>query len=375
MTIANDSPPSPAQRLERLLEAETEAFLRESYLLLLGRTLDASGERFYAARLKTGAERVEVLRELAHSDEARQHLATEPALAAAVAHRLGERPDVVADVEALLALNDREFVKQAFLSVLGMAGDARSHAMVDARLRGGVPRVRVIEELAAGRRPQRPTTRLAGLEDLLERLRDPTYPTARDVAELMTLHDEAFVECAYRTLLGRAPDPAGLHHYAGQLRDGRSRHRLLVDIASSSESRARGNTLPGLARIVAWQTWVRLPLVGSLVSRLSGIESESAAACRLRMLQGLVRRTYWLESRLADPAMQVRTSQTGAPSGTQSLRQLETDFLGRLDAMLDIQRDSFDREMNALRRLVLRVGDKPSTPAGPAPRSARRTTR
>jgi hypothetical protein len=62
--------------------------------------------------------------------------------------------------------------------------------------------------------------------------------------------DVAFVESAYREILGRRLDPDGLAHYSRLMRDGLGRTAVLLDIVRSPEFRSRlvpeGISLPSL---------------------------------------------------------------------------------------------------------------------------------
>ena len=50
------------------------------------------------------------------------------------------------------------------------------------------------------------------------------------------LSDTAFIEQAYRQILGRLPDQEGMDHYTRVLREGRGRTSVLIEIARSEES-------------------------------------------------------------------------------------------------------------------------------------------
>ncbi len=70
---------------------------------------------------------------------------------------------------------------------------------------------------------------------------------AMDVEALMPLAGRAFVTQAYRAVLGREPDAAGLGYHAEALREGRmKRADVLLSLAESAEGRARPRPLPGL---------------------------------------------------------------------------------------------------------------------------------
>lgn len=69
---------------------------------------------------------------------------------------------------------------------------------------------------------------------------------ARSLADLLSREDEAFVRCAYVSLLGREPDPEGLGHHLERVRGGESKRRLLAQLRASPEGRAFGASFPGL---------------------------------------------------------------------------------------------------------------------------------
>lgn len=90
-----------------------------------------------------------------------------------------------------------------------------------------------------------------------------------DSHALLQEYGTAFVVSAYRHLLGREPDEAGLHDHLSRLDEGRAnRLDLLRILATSQEGRARGGAGSGLAwrwRLAAGRRW---PLIGPLVDRL-----------------------------------------------------------------------------------------------------------
>src|SRR5262245_16091716 len=55
--------------------------------------------------------------------------------------------------------------------------------------------------------------------------------------EPIVLRDKAFVDKAFRDILGREADHGGLEYYRGLLRDGHSRTAILLDIMRSEEFR------------------------------------------------------------------------------------------------------------------------------------------
>ena len=70
---------------------------------------------------------------------------------------------------------------------------------------------------------------------------------AASAEALMPLAGRLFVAQAYRAVLGREADAAGLDYHAEALREGRmTRADLLLTLAESPEGRARAQPLPGL---------------------------------------------------------------------------------------------------------------------------------
>jgi Domain of unknown function (DUF4214) len=68
----------------------------------------------------------------------------------------------------------------------------------------------------------------------------------QNIDQLLRLNDATFITGVYQALLGRSPDPAGMHYYLGRLRAGHSKSSILVQIADSNEARALAIDLPGL---------------------------------------------------------------------------------------------------------------------------------
>ena len=93
------------------------------------------------------------------------------------------------------------------------------------------------------------------------------------------LSDEEFVEMAYRKVLGRSPDRAGLAHYRSALRNGLGRADLLIALVHSDEYTAR---LTAAARAQAGPRALRPERYRDMIDRTNGhvigvFEIETAA--------------------------------------------------------------------------------------------------
>jgi len=228
--------PTDHEAAVRRVAANTDdaEFIRGLYDALLGRPPEPDGLQEKLAPLALGGSRLDVVRSIAGSDEARAR-GVDPSLA----ERLqGADPaGTVAAVRATWTLDDDRFV-EALPHALGIAADAPA-------LRAAVRDV-----LAEGRRPALEHALAHG--DVANHVNAPTR-AALLAAELLTrteietalrrlaaLNDEAFVDGLYRLLLGRPADSTGLEDRAAALRSGALRLDLVRAVATSGEAQARG---------------------------------------------------------------------------------------------------------------------------------------
>jgi uncharacterized protein DUF4214 len=104
------------------------------------------------------------------------------------------------------------------------------------------------------------------------------------VDQLLELNDTTFIEAVYRTLLGRDPDAAGLHHYSHHLRSGYGKISMLIEVAASSEAKSLGKYLPGLVEAIDAERRAGYFIRGSRIKRqqaerqLNQIENEVGRA-------------------------------------------------------------------------------------------------
>jgi O-antigen chain-terminating methyltransferase len=110
------------------------------------------------------------------------------------------------------------------------------------------------------------------------------------LGEFVNVHNEAFVEMAYRCLLKRAPDPNGMLELMERLADGDSKVAILGDLRYSREGRGFGVHVAGLAwRYRFWRA-TRWPLVGGIIERLALVaELPQIAREQRRLGQALAR--------------------------------------------------------------------------------------
>lgn len=82
------------------------------------------------------------------------------------------------------------------------------------------------------------------------------------VDQFLDLHNTKLIERAYKVLLGRAPDIAGMHHYLQMLRRGYGKLNVLADISTSKEAATVGTKVLGLSELIRAQRQSRIPFLG-----------------------------------------------------------------------------------------------------------------
>src|ERR1041385_8884537 len=81
--------------------------------------------------------------------------------------------------------------------------------------------------------------------------------------DLLGFHDEEFIRNAYRVVLEREPDDAGIATYLGELRSGRyNKIDILTSLRFSPEGRKANVRIEGLNRFSGFRKIYRVPVVG-----------------------------------------------------------------------------------------------------------------
>jgi len=87
--------------------------------------------------------------------------------------------------------------------------------------------------------------------------------------DFMHVHNDEFVELAYRCVLKRASDARGQLDALQRLAAGDSKIAILGDLCASPEGRGYGVHIAGLASRYRFWKLTRLPLIGALIERLA----------------------------------------------------------------------------------------------------------
>ena len=175
-----------------------EVFLDSAYRALLGRTPDAAGRATYLARLKLGAARTEILGDIRYSPEGVRFA----------------QPVTGLRLPYLWYRTRRVRLIGRLLRVVGVPRAVTASAGGDASTAVALPRSAADVGPAVA----------------------PEALAAAYFDGLMELNDAAFIDAAYRALLGRDPDHGGRVAHLARLRSGVAR----IDIVRSFEQSPEG---------------------------------------------------------------------------------------------------------------------------------------
>ncbi|MCW2391905.1 FkbM family methyltransferase [Sphingobium sp. B1D7B] len=121
-------------------------------------------------------------------------------------------------------------------------------------------------------------------------LNSKEYRKRAACADLLELDDEAFIEAAYRRLLGRAADEGGRAHYLAQLRIGKARAGVLKSLARSTEARAVSQPSVRLRQEIEKSTRRRWPGLSSNRSAKRLLQLDFRLSTAIDRLEGEVQR-------------------------------------------------------------------------------------
>src|SRR2546429_7684955 len=103
------------------------------------------------------------------------------------------------------------------------------------------------------------------------------------VNDLLPYHDHTFIWNAYRAILKREPDEAGLQQYLKNLRSGRfNKIDVLASLRFSPEGKSRNVRVEGLTRPALIRRLYRVPVLGFLLEMLGGVAGLVLIICSPR---------------------------------------------------------------------------------------------
>lgn len=117
----------------------------------------------------------------------------------------------------------------------------------------------------------------------------PPPPEPLTFAYFAMLRGGELVQAAYRLLLGRPADPAGLAHHMAMLARGDDKALVVGSVRYSPEGRARAIPVAGLFPRFAFAAAERLPVAGTLVGMLVALLTVNSRMRHARALEEHVR--------------------------------------------------------------------------------------
>jgi Domain of unknown function (DUF4214) len=180
----------------------------------------------------------------------------------------------------LLEPEGAEFVDTVFRRILGRRPDPEAEKSYLRQLEAGVSKRQLILEVRCSDEGRRRGVPIGGFEDLTYMLVEP----ASTIEELVSYDGVAFVSCAYKTILGRMPDPKGFQSYAMGLRSGVSKYEVIAELKGSEEGTRADTSCVGLVQAVRLFRMIRIPYVGRLLRAFFRSEGNTAAERRARSL-------------------------------------------------------------------------------------------
>jgi hypothetical protein len=274
-----------ANRLKRVLALDGPEFLGQAYLLMLGRPIDPEGFRNYDAQFRAGTSKLSILAELRGSQEGRSYSGDTPDPLMFLAQALPVNTSPAASLQDMVRMNGSEFVAQGFVSITGRLPEEDAGRHYVTRLNGGADKLEVLLEIIEANRGSPGTPGLRTLEEAIRSMRGGLYPVAMNIGELLALDDFAFIDCAYKTLLRRAPDAVGFANNLRLIRSGTAKMRVVSQMCFSTEGRTRSFSLPGLKRAIL-QYWLAVSwLTGWWYRPIARVEGETPLERRLRVVE------------------------------------------------------------------------------------------
>ena len=370
--------------LNELLLEEGDEFVEAAYMALLKRRPDATGGRTYLRALRNGTSKVQILHKLFMSSECHRDEIDLPGLndefmregfraeenEESVAKAASQAAEVT-HAEQLLVLDDTDkFIELAYWVLLRRAPDSEGVTNCHGRLREGAGKIQILYELFASPECRELEVELPGLRDAFAQeglhvvnenvstsMED--FPqAAKTLAELLSHQGGRFVECAYLTLLKRAPDSQGFQHRLGQVRDGTSKVQILSEMSTSKEAIAAAVPLPGLAAAITLYHLSRTPIFGRFVKLFISVEGDSVAERRWRAAE---QRLLTLAAELGEQLEHINSNSSFISAMKQKVLVHRQDVDGRIA--------SLEKSVAALRQLIERYDGQGSV-SEPAPSKA-----
>jgi FkbM family methyltransferase len=118
---------------------------------------------------------------------------------------------------------------------------------------------------------------------------------AKNIQELMSYNDMEFIQCAYKTMLGRNADAEGMTYYLSKIRAGHAKQQLLAQIYLSKECQDFIQKRPKLKDNTKRFQWLKKPIIGNLIRRIGLSIDHTKLKMQLRSIENTL---YLLQQQL-----------------------------------------------------------------------------
>lgn len=137
--------------LSMLSLLDGEIFLREAYRKILGRTIDSNGLKHYLISLSNGEDKKRILYDIATSPEGCKQCSLHPDLNKFVGLLTKDfAPNSfirIKHIRSLVALNDDDFIRQAYIILLKREADAAGLATYTMAINNNISKIKIISSL------------------------------------------------------------------------------------------------------------------------------------------------------------------------------------------------------------------------------------
>ena len=158
---------------------------------------------------------------------------------------------------------------------------------------------------------------------------------AYELSELLSFSDKDFIDNAYRAVLRRTPDAAGLGHHLTRLRNGQSsKVEVLAALRWSPEGEKEGVHVDGLLAPYLLQKWRRKPVVGPVLGWLQSMARLSRLSDRQVVLDSAQAREAQELGRIVNLQAEQLEQRIARMEGVASTNEgLSESLAGRLDSV------------------------------------------
>ena len=202
LAVATSAKPVAAT-FEELVAFQGLGFVRAAYLTMLGREPDPAGMNDYVSQLCSGLAKVGVLAQMQKSAERQSRMARIQVVVKAVrqfrksGNASGDRllvpsgshavPNVGAPwtMDDLLKCDEQEFLRVAFMLLLGRAPDPEAFGAYLNHLGAGVPRLQLLEAIEGSAEATNRAIFLATIDRAIRQYRIATFPIFGPIVQLL----------------------------------------------------------------------------------------------------------------------------------------------------------------------------------------------